>query len=81
MKLAECLGGDINEYDQITPIATFGLDSLSTIELISWINKYIFIEVQPSFIDDSITVEKLYNFMITNSIKIQPNDKQIVEKK
>jgi hypothetical protein len=39
--IAEVLGGSASDYDPTSPLEVFGLDSLSTTEIFSWVNRRV----------------------------------------
>jgi len=63
-KLAEILGGDAMDYqDMDTPLRKFGLDSLSQIELVNWINANVTTRVTPSFLTETLSLGQLLEYM------------------
>jgi len=63
-KLAEILGGEAADYDDVnTPLRKFGLDSLSQIELVNWINANTKARVTPTFLTESLTTSGLLDYM------------------
>jgi len=46
VKIAEVLGGSADDYEITTPLNNYGIDSLSTIEIVNWINRYV--KITPS---------------------------------
>ena len=65
-KLADCLGGDISDYDSHTPLISYGLDSLSTMEFLEWIKEQTDIDIVPSFIEEETTVDHIYQHILEN---------------
>ena len=65
-KLAEFLGGDSSEYNTEEPLISFGLDSLSTMELLEWIKNDIGVEIQPNDITDDTSVDSLFVHISSN---------------
>ena len=60
LKLCEILGGTELDYDLSAPIKEYGIDSLSSMELVNWINKHVKKHIMPSFIDETLTIDLLY---------------------
>lgn len=65
-KICQVLGGKEADYQYDRPIMDYGLDSLSTIEIINWINRYLKNKVKSNFITKNITINQLYIYMVKN---------------
>ncbi len=65
-KICQILGGTEKEYLIDHPIFEYGLDSLSTIEIINWINRYLKKKIKSSFITKTITIEEIYKYILDN---------------
>jgi len=71
-KMAEILGGEASDYDLHTPLRKFGLDSLSQIELVNWINANVKVRVTPAFISDTLSISGLLAYMTEHSLVAAP---------
>lgn len=65
-KLAEILGGNPGSYETSQPVQEYGLDSLSTVELVNWINRFVRVKITPSFVTASTTVDSIFKYMTEN---------------
>lgn len=61
------LGGTVDNYDTITEVGHFGLDSLSSVEVVNWINRYVSIKVTPPFLAH-ITIQGIYVYIQKNKL-------------
>ena len=75
IKLVEYLGGNENDYDIDTPLINYGLDSLTTMELLEWVKNEVNLEIEPTFIGDETTINDICNEIIRN-----PNEKNLTNK-
>jgi len=66
--VSDVLGGDIEDYDVKEPLQNYGLDSLSTIEIINWINNYTSKKITPSYITSETSIKNLFDY-IQNNLK------------
>jgi fatty acid synthase len=62
-KFAEILGGNGSDYDQDSPLNDYGLDSLSSIEVVNWMNRHTTRTVNPSFMTSDMTINKMHAHM------------------
>jgi acyl carrier protein len=65
-KIAEILGGAATDYDPAFPLQEYGLDSLSIVEVVNWINRYVRVKVTPSFINAQTTIDGIHKYMQDN---------------
>mmetsp|Transcript_51334 Transcript_51334/g.116710 ORF Transcript_51334/g.116710 Transcript_51334/m.116710 type:complete len:1348 (+) Transcript_51334:1237-5280(+) len=65
-KFAEVLGGKAQDYEPDTPLNDYGLDSLSSIEVVNWMNRHITQAANPSFMTPDMTIAKMHAFMEAN---------------
>ena len=61
------LGGTVDNYDTITEVGNFGLDSLSSVEVVNWINRYVSVKVTPPFLAH-ITIEGINAYIQNNKL-------------
>jgi aryl carrier-like protein len=66
-KFAEILGGKADDYDATAPLSEYGLDSLSSIEVVNWMNRHTTRTVNPSFMTPDMTIGKMFDFMVAHS--------------
>jgi fatty acid synthase len=66
-KFAEILGGKAGDYDPEAALNDYGLDSLSSIEVVNWMNRHTTSSVNPSFMTADMTINKMHAFMAANS--------------
>jgi len=61
--IAKILGGNAIDYDVNAPIMNFGLDSLSSIELVNWINRQVSVKITPAFITSTTTIQTIEEYL------------------
>jgi len=66
VKVAEILGGAGADYDPGTPLNDYGLDSLSSIEVVNWMNRHTTAAVTPAFMTLDMTIAKMHEYMAEN---------------
>ena len=66
-KIADILGGAMGDYDPIVPLNDYGLDSLSSIEIVNWINRHVTKQINPSFMTPEMSIGGIYEYMLTNA--------------
>ena len=69
--LSNILGGENENYDLETPISQFGIDSLSSMEIISWINERVNKIVDPTFLSDTTNINSIYQYISENSAHLE----------
>lgn len=62
-KLAEILGGTASDYDASQPLQEYGLDSLSVVEVMNWMNRLVQVKVTPSFITRDTSSDSIYAYI------------------
>jgi len=62
-KFAEILGGKAGDYDPDAALNDYGLDSLSSIEVVNWMNRHTSSSVNPAFMTSDMTIAKMHAFM------------------
>mmetsp|Transcript_18260 Transcript_18260/g.37977 ORF Transcript_18260/g.37977 Transcript_18260/m.37977 type:complete len:133 (+) Transcript_18260:321-719(+) len=62
-QLAKILGGSKDQYYPDVLLNNFGIDSLSTIELVNWINRYAKEKIKPGFVTESTTANTIHEHM------------------
>jgi fatty acid synthase len=62
-KFAEILGGKAGDYDPDAALNDYGLDSLSSIEVVNWMNRHTSSSVNPAFMTADMTIAKMHAFM------------------
>jgi len=79
--LADILGGKNENYDLETPVSQFGIDSLSSMEIISWINERVNKIVDPTFLSDTTNINSIYQYILDNSSQLEtiPQHHQLKE--
>ena len=66
-KVAEVLGGKAVDFNPSIPLNDYGLDSLSSIEIVNWINRYTKQNVSVAFMTADMTIGKILDHMIANA--------------
>ena len=66
-KVAEVLGGKAADFNPNVPLNDYGLDSLSSIEIVNWINRYTKQNVSVAFMTADMTIGKICEHMIANA--------------
>jgi len=66
-KVAEVLGGEVDAYNSDVSLGEVGLDSLSTIELSSWVNANSATNIAPDLIGPGTTISMLYHHVHLSS--------------
>lgn len=66
-KVAEVLGGKAADFNPNVPLNDYGLDSLSSIEIVNWINRYTKQNVSVAFMSADMTIGKIFDHMIANA--------------
>lgn len=67
--LSDILGGRNDDYHSDIPLLEYGLDSLSSMEIVNWVNQKCKNKIDPSFLKDDVTIETIFNYVLNNSIK------------
>jgi fatty acid synthase len=68
-KLADILGGSAMDYDPCFPLQEYGLDSLSIVEVMNWINRHVCAKVTPTFITQTTTCDSIFQYMSSNLLE------------
>jgi hypothetical protein len=69
MQLARILGGSADGYDAQVPMTNFGLDSLSTVELTNWVNRFVNTKITSTyFVGTSVSIDCLYAYMVLHAV-------------
>ena len=66
-KVAEVLGGKAVDFKPSIPLNDYGLDSLSSIEIVNWINRYTKQNVSVAFMTADMTIGKILDHMLANA--------------
>jgi hypothetical protein len=61
------LGGSTESYGLDTPVTNFGLDSLSSVELANWANRFVSLKITAVYFDATVTINSLYTYMATHT--------------
>eukprot|EP00750_Incisomonas_marina_P026845 INCI5956.6.p1 GENE.INCI5956.6~~INCI5956.6.p1 ORF type:complete len:1149 (-),score=218.86 INCI5956.6:1000-4446(-) len=67
-KLADILGGSATDYDPSFPLQEYGLDSLSVVEVMNWINRLVSVKVTPSFVSRDTTCNSIFKYIDDNRL-------------
>lgn len=67
-KLADILGGSAADYDASFPLQEYGLDSLSVVEVMNWINRLVSVKVTPSFVSRDTTCNSIFKYIDDNRL-------------
>lgn len=62
-KVTQILGGSPEDFDLHLPLGSYGLDSLSQMELMNWMNRYVSVKMTPSHISSKTTIHSLYSYL------------------
>merc|ERR1711920_418346 len=62
-KVAQILGGSPADFDSHLPLGSYGLDSLSQMELMNWMNRYVSVKMTPSHISSKTAIHSLYSYL------------------
>jgi fatty acid synthase len=65
-QFARMLGGSADSYHIDTPFNNFGLDSLSSVELANWVNRFVTLKITAAFFEETATIDSLYTYMTTH---------------
>ena len=66
-QFAKILGGDVVQYETAIPLSSFGLDSLSTVELVNWVNRFVRLKVNAAFLSDAnMNIGALFAYIEAN---------------
>jgi acyl transferase domain-containing protein/NADPH:quinone reductase-like Zn-dependent oxidoreductase/NADP-dependent 3-hydroxy acid dehydrogenase YdfG len=66
-QFAKILGGDASQYETAIPLSSFGLDSLSTVELVNWVNRFVRLKVNAAFLSDpNMNIGALFAYIEAN---------------
>ena len=76
-KLVELLGGETKDFNSSEPLFNYGMDSLTIMEIVTWINETYHINVKPSFINEETCIDDLYKMINKNNQEINLNVESI----
>jgi acyl carrier protein len=68
-KLARVLGGSAEGYETNVSLSNFGLDSLSSVELANWVNRFVKVKITAAYFSSTdVTIERLCEYIVSNAL-------------
>jgi acyl transferase domain-containing protein/NADPH:quinone reductase-like Zn-dependent oxidoreductase/acyl carrier protein len=67
-QFAKILGGTAEQYETTIVLSNFGLDSLSTVELVNWVNRAVRVKINAAFLNEGMTIARLFEYIEANRV-------------
>jgi fatty acid synthase len=69
LQLARVLGGSAEGYEYNVAISNFGLDSLSSVELANWVNRFVKVKITATYFSGTdVTIARLCEYIVSNTL-------------